>query len=515
MGAGDKGYAARISHKSGTADAPITIKAQGGPVILDNSDDASSGAVHSLRVQNSKHWVIEGVGFTGAVQNSKGAWSIGAVVEHSSNITLKDCAFFGNDGPGLRISGRSRDNKVVNCDSYDNFDPKESPPGGNADGFQFGDIPKGYNGNSITGSRSWNNSDDGFDLWDVDSPVLLKGNTAFANGYIPGTDGEASQGDGQGFKLGRSRLPVEHEVRDNVAYDNKLSGFDSNQSKGPLKLIGNLAFNNGERNYYIDADGEVPGGKSHVLRDNESYGSGRGDYIGGGSIESGNTWDGDISDFGGLAREKALPLWGTEAGDHLLGYDSAEDSIYGFGGADVLRGRAGDDRLRGGTGSDQLYGGLGDDRLGGGSGADSLKGGQGSDVLNGGKGGDILRGSKGADVLDGGAGADVMLGGRGADEFRFSKASETGKDGVADRVVGFSSAQGDLIDVSRIDASVVDGGSQSFEFIGRDGFNGVAGELRFNADAGFVEGDTDGDGRADFRIELDGISNMTADDFIL
>ena len=71
MGAGDKGYAARISHKSGTADAPITIKGQGGPVILDNSDDTSTGAVHSLRVQNSKHWVIEGVGFTGAAQNSK------------------------------------------------------------------------------------------------------------------------------------------------------------------------------------------------------------------------------------------------------------------------------------------------------------------------------------------------------------------------------------------------------------------------------------------------------------
>ena len=55
MGAGNKGYAAQINHKSGTADAPITIRGQGGPVILDNSNDTSTGAVHSLRIEKSRH----------------------------------------------------------------------------------------------------------------------------------------------------------------------------------------------------------------------------------------------------------------------------------------------------------------------------------------------------------------------------------------------------------------------------------------------------------------------------
>ena len=44
-------------------------------------------------------------------------------------------------------------------------------------------------------------------------------------------------------------------------------------------------------------------------------------------------------------------------------------------------------------------------------------------------------------------------------------------------------------------------GDQAFVFIGSQAFQRTTGELRF--DGGFVEGDTDRNGTADFRIQVD------------
>lgn len=52
-----------------------------------------------------------------------------------------------------------------------------------------------------------------------------------------------------------------------------------------------------------------------------------------------------------------------------------------------------------------------------------------------------------------------------------------------------------------------------FTFIGRRGFSGAAGELR--AQAGFLEGDVDGDGRADFHVDLSNNVSIDRDDLLL
>jgi len=57
----------------------------------------------------------------------------------------------------------------------------------------------------------------------------------------------------------------------------------------------------------------------------------------------------------------------------------------------------------------------------------------------------------------------------------------------------------------------------ALSFIGSAGFSHTAGELRFvsNATDGFLIGDADGNGAADFVLFLQGVSTITAGDMIL
>jgi hypothetical protein len=60
-------------------------------------------------------------------------------------------------------------------------------------------------------------------------------------------------------------------------------------------------------------------------------------------------------------------------------------------------------------------------------------------------------------------------------------------------------------------------GDNAFTFIGTGAFSDTAGELRYvaNAEGVTIEGDTDGDGQADFSIDVLGVSSLKAADFLL
>ena len=85
---------------------------------------------------------------------------------------------------------------------------------------------------------------------------------------------------------------------------------------------------------------------------------------------------------------------------------------------------------------------------------------------------------------------------------------------LAKRVVDFSHGEGDRLIVHGIDANV-GSSSNEFVFIDTEAFSGAAGELRYETDGGFtlVQGDVDGDGSADFEIELTGNIALRAGDF--
>lgn len=126
-----------------------------------------------------------------------------------------------------------------------------------------------------------------------------------------------------------------------------------------------------------------------------------------------------------------------------------------------------------------------------------------------GSGDDRLIGNEVANRLNGGAGDDVLTGNGGADLFVFAQT------GGHDRITDFVSGT-DKISLTGIDANSALAGDQAFSFIGANAFSNHAGELRTYVDGGarFLAGDVDGNGVADFTIDI-GMSDLKPADLLL
>jgi Ca2+-binding RTX toxin-like protein len=153
------------------------------------------------------------------------------------------------------------------------------------------------------------------------------------------------------------------------------------------------------------------------------------------------------------------------------------------------------------------------DWIRGGNGDNRLYGDQGLDTLIGDAGNDILGGESGNDRLIGGLGLDRLFGGGGGDTFVFETDRDSGKGSRRDIIGDFSVAEGDLIDLSAIDADTVTAGTQDFTFVGNAAFSGDAGELRFSR--GRLQADLDGDAKVDFEVRVVGVQTLTIDSLVL
>ena len=209
-------------------------------------------------------------------------------------------------------------------------------------------------------------------------------------------------------------------------------------------------------------------------------------------------------------------LIANDGNDTLNGMGGA-DGLYGGNGGDTLFGASGHDVLYGGANNDSLFGQNGDDRLTGEDGNDTVLGGDGNDRVAGGSGNDVLSGNIGDDALLGELGRDVIAGGSGADIFFFGDGDSSSVRAEGDVILDFSSSSGDQIHLGRMDADSATGADDAFSFIGTDAFSGSSGELRYEVVGGnaFVQGDTDGDGAADFFIRVDNVAVMAVSDFAL
>ncbi len=144
---------------------------------------------------------------------------------------------------------------------------------------------------------------------------------------------------------------------------------------------------------------------------------------------------------------------------------------------------------------------------------DKARGYNGDDVMRGYAGADTLYGDAGNDKIMGGTGRDYLYGGAGADDFIF-KSGETGNSASTRDVIFDFSARSDDLDLSLIDANSKTTVDNKFAFGGtKAGSNDVW--FARSGSSVIVYGDTNGDAKADFAIELRGVSSLSAGDFIL
>ena len=321
------------------------------------------------------------------------------------------------------------------------------------------------------------------------------------------------------------------------AGSNTLSGGGNDIIRGGGGTDDLLGDDGTDMLYGGDGNDELFGGTSNDLL----YGEAGDDILeGGGGVD---TLDGGAS---------ADILRGDAGGDQLLGGDG-DDSLHGGADNDILTGGAGADTLYGGTGDDtfiidagldavvELTGegvdtvrasvsytlGANLERLvltegagaidGTGNGlANAMTGNSANNVLDGAAGNDNLNGGAGLDTIIGGAGADILIGGLGADVFLirqesvFLSSDPQGRSIETDNASDVIRAQGDIIDLSDIDAIAATAGvDDAFTLV--SSFTGQAGQMTLTFAGGITTLvlDVDGDHNADYRLRMDG--DVTAD----
>jgi serralysin len=128
----------------------------------------------------------------------------------------------------------------------------------------------------------------------------------------------------------------------------------------------------------------------------------------------------------------------------------------------------------------------------------------------------VIAGNAGNNILSGKGGADTLTGNGGADTFSFGTGDTGSAVGQRDLIADFTVGT-DLIDLTGIDADIGLNGIDAFRFLGSSAFDGTAAALRYGYDSGrgvtTIEGDTNGDGIADFGIDLSGDKALTQGSF--
>ncbi|MEN8204255.1 MAG: right-handed parallel beta-helix repeat-containing protein [Bacteroidota bacterium] len=244
--------------KSGKAGQPISMLAYPGESpILDGSRMERGGLPwrnipgiremqYVLRLRGASYWYIRGIEICNG--EAGGGWTGGMVVDENSGWNrLEQLNVHHNHGAGIVIHGPH--NLLLNSDSHHNVDIVHQ--GENADGIACSH-PYAVD-NVIRGCRSWQNSDDGFDIWNS-VRTTLDSCWSFRNGYNDQGDPWGARADGNAFKLG-----IDGEgnlIRNCLAWSNLAIGFDYNWA-ADLTVLNCTAWNNGAYNYRFDGQDEV------------------------------------------------------------------------------------------------------------------------------------------------------------------------------------------------------------------------------------------------------------------
>ena len=244
------------SSNSGTANAMKTIKPyNGADVVFDFSGQGEANASKRGIVLDGDYWHFYGFEITKAADNG--------MLLSGSNNTIERMVFNDNQDTGLQLSRYNTsaatiadwpsNNLILNCTSKNNCDDKTME---NADGFAA-KLTCGE-GNVFDGCMSYNNSDDGWDLYAKTETgpigvVTIQNCAAFRNGYTEFGEGYGNC-DGNGFKLGGGGVGTAHVVKNCLAFENLNCGFTDNNNPKLGSLTNCTAYNNnlgGNKKYNI------------------------------------------------------------------------------------------------------------------------------------------------------------------------------------------------------------------------------------------------------------------------
>jgi parallel beta-helix repeat protein len=228
---------------------------------------------------NGDYWHFKGLEVKNVPQprrsNGIGYFCDAFSVQNSKNCIFENINTYHNAGIGFYLGENVTNNLILNCDSYDNYDPYsynslgEPYDGGNADGFRLSSTTNDAV-NTIRGCRSWGNSDDGYDCWGTEGILNIENCQAFRNGYLPETT--TPKGDGNGFKFGATYIPANGTYRRIVtnclSFENRGQGFDQNAAICLMLFENNTAFKNIQFGFYL-----CYGNVNNKLRNNIAVGN--------------------------------------------------------------------------------------------------------------------------------------------------------------------------------------------------------------------------------------------------
>jgi hypothetical protein len=201
------------------------------PRVTSCGANPSDGNLGGLTI-NADYVTVKNLEIKGANDNCIKAQGANGLIE---NVVVHHCADAGIQiSSGSGYTGSGTNNTVKNSDSYLNYDPQCS--GENADGFA---VKEGTGtGNSFTGCRAWDNTDDGWDLYAWTSPVRIENSWAISQTKT----NKGSDSDGNGFKLGGDDVSAAHIIANLAATDNNYGssacGFTENSNPASMSCTG-------------------------------------------------------------------------------------------------------------------------------------------------------------------------------------------------------------------------------------------------------------------------------------
>ena len=298
---------AGVSNKRGSSASLYTVMSYQSeiPVMDCRNMTGSSYGKAGIVLSGCAYWKIKGLQITRADQSSNPVQrASGIYIEGANHITIENCTSHHIGGPGFETRVPDGDElQFINCDAYSNYDPYSDTPGDDADGFDigFGRYGGGDYIIRLTGCRSWNNSDDGFDMYQYSSysaKYYLKDCWAWHNGYS--SDGTSKAGDGNGFKYGlddRSYDGVTRRYSSNcIAYNNRQRGFTQESAMVKKEFYNCTSYANKSWGFSFGYTGDGSGFEvADILKNNIAFGDGVENLHGGTfhatRISEKNSWD--------------------------------------------------------------------------------------------------------------------------------------------------------------------------------------------------------------------------------